>query len=144
MARQTTLNRDNGWAPKGILDGIGELGDDLITLASLQAQLAQEDLREATARSWPGLAAIAISIPIAISSVTAVLFGGAYWMAAAGLISLGPALLLVGVIGLIVAVILGTIAFARLRASASSFVRSREEFERNVAWLGTVVRQSLR
>jgi hypothetical protein len=139
MAHQTTLRRDSG---NGVLGGIEDLGNNLITLATLQARLAVQDCRESGRRGLPALIASAVLIPVALASTTAALFGAAYWLAADRVLSFGPALLVVAAAGLVVSALLSVFAVRTLRHSFDSFLRSREELERNIAWLGTVLSRS--
>ena len=54
MARQATLKTDSATSLNGMINGIGDLGSNVVTLTALQARLAAEDLREsATALNLP-------------------------------------------------------------------------------------------
>lgn len=142
MVHQTTLKPGPGATVNGVLGEIGDMGNNLVTLAALQARLAAEDFRESARRSLPGVIAAAVLLPVAFASTTAALFGVAYWLAAAWDVSLGKALLTVAAGGLGLSISLAGFAVSKLRDGSSSFRRSREELERNIAWLGTVLAQS--
>jgi hypothetical protein len=142
MARQATLNPDPSASLNGMLTGIGDMGNNLVTLTTLQAQLAAEDFRESASRALPALIAAAVLIPLGFASVTAGLFGLAYWVAAGLDIPLGRSLLLVAAGGIILCSCMTVFVIQRLRASLSSFRRSGEELERNIAWLRTVLMHS--
>ncbi len=139
MARQETLNAGQAGPVNGVLQGIGDLGGSVVTLTTLQAQLAAEDFRESFKHALPGLIAAAILVPLALASVTVGLLGFAYWLSVDFGIPLARTLLGAAVGGLIVAGLLGFLAVKRLRVSVASFRRSQEEFKRNVAWLRTVL-----
>ncbi len=142
MARQATLNTDPANSINGMLNGIGDLGSNVVTLTTLQARLAAEDFRESATRSQPALIAAAFLVPLGFASITVGLLGLAYWMAAALAMPLGQSLLLVAAGGILVSSVVAALAIQRCRASLASFRRSREELERNIAWLRTVLTHS--
>jgi hypothetical protein len=142
MAHQATLNTDPVDALNGMLSGIGDLGSNVITLATLQAQLAAEDLRESTDRLQPALIASALLVPLGFGGVTVGLLALANWMANQFGLTVSQSLLLTALLALAVAGGLAVVAIRRLRVSFTSFQRSREELERNIAWLRTVLMHS--
>ncbi len=142
MARQATLNTDPGASLNGMLNGIGDLGSNVVTLTTLQARLAAEDFRASASRAQPALIAAAFLVPLGFASVTVGLYGLAYWMAADLGIPLGRTLLLVAAGGILLSSSMAALVIQRLRASLASFRRSREELERNIAWLRTVLMHS--
>ena len=142
MARQATLNTDPSASLNGMINGIGDLGNNLVTLTTLQARLAAEDFRESASRAQPALIAVAVLIPLGFASFTAGLFGLAYWMASDLGIPLGRSLLVVAAGGIILCASVAVFVSRRLLASLSSFRRSGEELERNIAWLRTVLMHS--
>jgi len=142
MARQATLNTDPATSINGMLNGIGDLGSNVVTLTTLQARLAAEDFRESATRAQPALIAAAFLVPLGFASITVGLLGLAYWMAAALAMPLGQSLLLVAAGGILVSSVVAALAIQRCRASLASFRRSREELERNIAWLRTVLTHS--
>jgi len=142
MARQATLNTDPATSINGMLNGIGDLGSNVVTLTTLQARLAAEDFRESATRAQPALIAAAFLVPLGFASITVGLLGLAYWMAAALAMPLGQSLLLVAAGGILVSSVVAALVIQRCRASLASFRRSREELERNIAWLRTVLTHS--
>ncbi len=142
MASQTTVKHGTNLPHNGVFEEIGDLGHNLTRLATLQARLASQDLQESTAHAMPALFAIGLVLPLALASATVGLLGVAYWLATAWNLSLGRTLLYVSVFGLAISGSLSAMIIHRLRVSARSFRRSREELERNVAWLGTVLLHS--
>ncbi|MFO0960169.1 MAG: phage holin family protein [Isosphaeraceae bacterium] len=142
MAGQTTVGNGATTPLNGVLGGIGDLGTSVVTLASLQARLAASDLRETTHRLLPVMIAIAAVVPLAFGSVTVGLFAIATWIESATSLSTSASLGVTALGGLILFALTAGIALWRARDGFTSFRRSREEFERNIAWLGTVLKQS--
>jgi hypothetical protein len=142
MARQATLNTDPGASLNGMFNEIDDLGSNVVTLATLQARLAVADFRESASRAQPALIAAAVLIPLGFASGTVGLFGLAYWMATDLGIPLGRSLLLVAAGGILISSSMAVLVIQRLRASLTSFRRSGEELERNIAWLRTVLMHS--
>ena len=142
MAHQATLNSDPTASLNGMLNGIGDLGSSVVTLTTLQVSLAAEDFRESASRTRPAMIAAAVLVPMGTGSATVGLFGLAYWMAADLGIPLGRSLLLVAAGGIVLSSTLAAFVIQRLRAGLSSFRRSREELDRNIAWLRTVLTHS--
>jgi hypothetical protein len=142
MARQATLKTDPGASFDGMLNEIGDVGSDVVTLTTLQARLAVEDFRESARRAQPALIAAAVLIPLGFASGILGLFGLAYWMAADLGMPLSRSLLLVAAGGILLSSFMAALVIRRLRASFVSFRRSREELERNIAWLRTVLMHS--
>src|SRR5271165_5672968 len=110
MARQATLNTDSGASLNGMLNGIGDLGSNVVTLTTLQARLAVEDFRESASRAQPALIAAAFLVPLGFASITVGLCGLAYWMAAALAMPLGKSLLLVAAGGILVSSVVAALA----------------------------------
>ncbi len=142
MARQATLNTEPTASLNGMFTGISDLGSNVVTLTALQAQLAAEDFRETASRAQPALITAALVIPLGFASATVGLLGIAYWMATEAGIPLGRSLLLVAGGGALLSSSVAVIVTRRIRASLASFRRSREELERNIAWLRTVLMHS--
>jgi hypothetical protein len=141
MVRQATV-RDGSTSLNGVIDGIGDLGTNIVNLATLQAQLAAYDLKDMTGRIIPAMVSVAVLVPLAFSGFIALSLSLAYWMSTALGVSPPAALALVGVTGLMLAAGLSFYAWRRFSASLTAFRRSREELDRNIAWLGTVLKQS--
>jgi hypothetical protein len=147
MADQATVR--DGHAParssadgapeKQVLGGIAEFGNDIATLAELQARLTLLDLKECLQKLTVPVALVGAGLFGVIGALPVALAGVAGLLAAALKISPAAALLLTG--GVVLAVAVGTIAVAawRIPATFSSFRRSREELTRNLAWIRTVL-----
>jgi len=142
MAHQATMNHGPSPSINGVLGGLGDLGNNVVTLATLQAKLAAEDFRESSARALPAVVAAAVLVPLGFASITLGLMGVAYSLSAVWDMPLGRTMMLVAVGGIVLTAVAAVAAYYRFRASLSSFRRSREELERNIAWLGTVLLHS--
>ncbi|MBX6311436.1 MAG: phage holin family protein [Isosphaeraceae bacterium] len=123
----------------GIIDNLAEFGNDIITLAELQARLAIIDLKESTARAtWPAVGLVSAGA-LALGSIPVLLFGVAELLAWGLKIHLGWALLLTALVVLALAGLAGFVCGRLLSGSFESFRRSREELRRNAAWIKTVL-----
>jgi hypothetical protein len=142
MVDQTAMNNLIGRRSNGMLDGVGSFSSNLAALAGLQARLVACDFREAVARSAAWLFALAAAGLLLAGSVTIGLAGIALWISAA--LDLTPATtLMITALGTILfGLVAGTLALGRLRANLAIFRRSQEEFQRNLAWIGTVLSHS--
>jgi uncharacterized membrane protein YqjE len=147
MADQATLNggprvRINSPLIEGVIGNLAEFGGDITTLAELQAKLAVIDLKEGGARAAVPTAALAASAALALGGLPVLLFGVAELIHQYGGMKLGWALVLTAVVALIVAGIVGAVAALRLSRCFESFRRSREELQRNISWIKTVLAYS--
>lgn len=143
MADQASVRNGNrlqfGPAPEGVFGSLAEFGNDVATLAELQARLALIDLKESTDRARFPLALILLGAALALACLPVALIGGAELLAEALGWSHGLALLAVAGIALVLAVVMVGVAAALLPRSFDSFRRSRDELTRNVNWLRTVI-----
>ncbi len=145
MAYQATMTHGgNGTGVTEVMSGIGDLGNNVVTLATLQARLAAADARESVNHALPAVVAVAVAVPLAVAGFTSALVGFGFWLSTMTGLSLGSSLVIMAILALVVCAVAGLFAFSRLRASLDSFRRTREELERNIAWLGTVLKQSRR
>lgn len=148
MAHQATLNGPNRveiHSPAAsVIENLAEFGNDIATLAELQAQLAAIDMKESAGRALVPVVLVALALVVMLGSVPILLFGGAAllapqlginndWMA------LGAALLIVGFAALLLFGLIGVVAALRIGPSFSSLKRSQEEFIRNMNWVKTVL-----
>jgi hypothetical protein len=125
-----------------VVGSLAEFGNDIATLAELQAQLALLDLKESTTRATVPLSLVAFGVAVILASLPVALLGVAHLVAAALAIKLGWALLLSAGGAVALGAGIATVAAAQLRRSFESFRRSRDEFSRNLAWIRTVLRYS--
>lgn len=128
-----------GPGPEGVVGSLTEFGNDVAELTALQAQLAAMDLREAVGRTALPAAVGVVALVTAIGCVPVALIGLAYVIAAQADWSLGTALLATAGGALVLAIVAALIAVRAVVRGAESFRRTREELQRNLAWIRTVV-----
>jgi hypothetical protein len=124
----------------GVTTSFAGLTHDVIELAELQAQLFAVDVKHTTtnvktslAMALVGLCVLLSSLPVALIALAELLVEKLEWTKTVGY---GAATL----IGLLVsAAILGA-AYAQFRDGFSALQRSRDELNRNVAWIKSSLR----
>jgi len=118
---------------------IAEFGNDVATLAELQAKLAVYDAKDCVSRATiPLIVTVGASV-LAIGSIPVILIGLADWIASSTRLSAGAAQLIVGLIALVLGGVAAIIALRASLRSLESFRRSNEEFTRNLSWIRTVL-----
>jgi len=132
--------KSSNGSPEGrLVGGIAEFGNDIATLAELQYKLAVFDLNEATKKALIPLALMVVGASFILGALPVLLFGVAELIAAALKIGIGWALLLTSVATIVLAGAVLTICALRIPDALSGFRRSREELQRNLAWIRTVL-----
>ena len=126
----------------GLIDNVSSFGSDVAALASLQTKLAAADMRESLHKAAPAIAGLVILALVSVAGMTVFLGGLALWLAEAQQLRPAVALVVVGLVGLIVAALGAWFCTRLLGTSFSTFRRSFEELERNVAWIKTTLTQS--
>jgi hypothetical protein len=145
MVGETIMNRRNGSTlspPNGGAKGMGELTNDIVSLAELQFELFRIDCREGIKRMlipgalllFAGIVAVG-TVPIALMLIAGLL------TQAAGL-SRAAAFSIAALSGFIVAVAIGVVGWSCLRGVVRVFERSREELTRNMAWIKHALKRS--
>jgi hypothetical protein len=124
------------------MSNVESFGSDLASLATLQAQLATADLRESLRRAAPAIGGLAVLCLLLFAGMTALVAGVALWIADAYQLRPAAALMLVGFGSLVVAVLGAWLCVRAFGRSLSTFRRSSEELERNLAWVKTILTQS--
>ncbi len=144
MADQAIMNGSRGpqGRPNGVIEGVGEFGSDLTTLAVLQARLAKCDLREGLRQTAPLLATLAILALLVLAGIIALVLGVAFWIAATFGIGTGVSMVIVGLACAVISGVIAMICIRFLITGPPIFQRSIEEFERNLAWVKTTLTQS--
>lgn len=144
MAGQTTVNGAGTTSrrPSGVFDSIDALGSDLGNLASLQMRLAVCDTKESLQRLTPSLVLGGFAILVMPASVVIGLLAVAYWLVNSFSFTPPAAFLLVAGAGLILSSLSLLFAIRLSRGSFTTFRRSSEEFQRNIAWIRTVMKHS--
>lgn len=126
----------------GLMDNVSSFGNDVATLASLQSKLAAADARETLSRSTPALYGLALALLLAIAGTVAIVVGLALWIAEHFAMQASVALMMTGLGSLAVVAILGVVSVRLIGSSVTTFRRSAEELERNVAWIKTTLTHS--
>jgi hypothetical protein len=126
----------------GVVSGIGSLGTSVLSLATLQARLVAADARESSSRIVPAVAGLMLVLPIMVASLTAATFALGHWLHEAFGWRMSAALGVAALAGLLIGGVLLLVSVRLGSNGLTTFRRSKEELERNVAWLGTVLTQS--
>lgn len=148
MAHQAFLNHGfraaaaRGRSPDGLMENVSSFGGDIATLASLQSQLAAADARAGLARATPAVAGLVVAALLAVAGAVAIVGGLALWIAEAFAIKTSVALMLTGLGALVVVALVGVVSVRLLISSATTFRRSLEELQRNIAWIKTTLTYS--
>jgi len=129
----------NGAPEQQVVGGITGFGSNIATLAELQAELAVTDLKESLQKAALPMGLLASGVIALIGALPVTLLGVAALLAAALRIGSGWAMLLTGGSVIVLALVLVVVSALRIGPSFSSFRRSREELERNLAWVRTVL-----
>jgi hypothetical protein len=144
MATKTMSNGRKPIAspPDDLIGGVSAFGGNLAMLASLQGQLFGADAKEAGSQAAPGIGAVALAYFLISGAITVALVGAGLMVAEAAGWSMGLGLLAAAGGTVLVAAVLGALGLRRVRKSGAAFRRSREELDRNIAWIQTVLSYS--
>lgn len=129
----------NGASPGDVVTNVAEFGENLLSLAELQARLAAIELKQNLRTAKIGGSVIVAGVVLALAAVPIVLAGIAEVLVSSLGMGRGPALLAVAFATFVIAGTGIAIAAARLRGSDMGFPLSREEYTRNINWLRTVL-----
>lgn len=144
MAHQTSLtNGRRHAAPEGIVSSLAEFGGDMASLAELQGKLALVDLKESVDRAKVPFILTSVAGVLALSALPALTIGLGFLLADIFHISQGWGLIIAGAVVAGAAGVTAAVAGSRLSKCFESFRRSKEEFNRNLLWIRTVVAQSV-
>jgi len=148
MADQATVrggnasSKNNGSPEQQVVGGIAEFGNDISTLVELQLKLASIDLKESLGQALIPMSVAAGGLLLVVGAIPVAILGLSYLVASAFRLSLGASMLLTSVATLLLAATMTFIAFRNIGPSFSAMRRSREEFERNLNWIRTVLLHS--
>jgi hypothetical protein len=127
-----------------VAGSVSGLTHDMIELAELQSQLLLLDLKKSTQKTRTcvtlaviGLCLLLASMPVALAALAALLVEQLEWSQSA---ALGVATL----VGLVMAGIFAGAAYAVARQGILSIERSRDEFNRNIAWIKSTLKDRSR
>ncbi len=123
-----------------VTSSFSELTHNAIELAELQAQLFSLDVKETSQSAGISIALVIGSVCILLGTIPVVLIAIAQllveklgWPLSAGY---GVAAL----IGIVASTVIGAAAYARFSNGIATMKRSREELNRNIAWLKSNLR----
>jgi hypothetical protein len=142
MAGETKMRHNGRFATQvpDVAASVSGLTHDVIELSELQAKLFMLDVKKSSqqARTCLVLAIVGIcfllaSIPVALFALAELLVEQLDWSRAG---ALGVAT----VVGLALSAAFAGAAYALIRSGLLSLQRSREEFNRNVAWIKSMLR----
>lgn len=122
-----------------MVGGIAEFGNDMATLAELQAKLAALDVKDSYERALVPMIAIIAGLTAALASLPVLVLGVALVIARALDIADGLAMVLTALVVIAGAGLLAYLSTRRLPHSFEPLRRSREELIRNLSWVRTVL-----
>jgi len=135
---QAQGSNGNGSA-QTVVGSVAEFGNNIATLAELQAQLAAVDLKESYARATLPLMSFVVGVAVILGSIPILLLGAADLLARAMGITSGWAMILVAGVALVVSAVIAYLSLTEIGRSVEPLRRSREELVRNLAWIRTVL-----
>jgi len=109
--------------------------DDIMSLAELEFQLFKIDCREGRKQMLIPVAMLLVAGIVAVGTVPIALILIAELLVQSAGLSRAVALSIAVLIGLIVTMGIGVVGWSYLRRVARVFKRSREELNRNMAWI---------
>jgi len=143
MADQATVSRNHGSnnqaSPLTLVSNIADFGNDIATLAELQAKLTLLDAKDAAAKATTPLIFLGGGLVLGLASLPVIMIGVADLIARSANIPTGVALLIVGLGAMILAGVAALIGWKGSTGSLTSFRRSSEELTRNLSWIRTVL-----
>jgi hypothetical protein len=123
-----------------VATSFSELAHDVIELAELQGQLVAHDVKDTAQKtrtslllSVVGVCVLLGAVPVLLMAIGEFISEQAGWPQSAGLA-------IAAAIGIVASGVLLAAAWNRLSAGLSSMTRSRDEFNRNIAWIKSTLR----
>jgi hypothetical protein len=126
----------------GVVTNVASLGENLLTLAELQARLTAVELRQNLESLQTGGALIVASSILAVASLPVLMVGVAELLVSELGMKRGYALLTAGSVAIAIAGLCIGIALSWLRKKPLGFPVASEEFARNLSWVRTILRHS--
>lgn len=124
---------------RGAGSNVRQLGSDVLTLAELQADLLQADLREWASAFARGVAALAAALVVLLASAPVALIALGYYLDEATDLSLPAAMLIAAGAGVATAVLVGGVGAWLIKREQPPLRRFRTELRHNVRWLKRVL-----
>lgn len=128
--------------PRAMRRNLGQLGSDVMTLAELQVELLQVDMREWLRACTGPIILLLSAMLLGLASFPILLLSLAYGLGYVTDWSLAARLLAAGGVGLVTAGACALIAVQLLRRDVKILSRSTAELRRNVRWLKEVLTRS--
>jgi hypothetical protein len=128
--------------PGDVVGNVAEFGENLLTLAELQARLAAMELKQNLEAAKVSGSVVLAGALLALVSLPLVLVGIAELLVSELGMRRGYALLGVAITALVIAAVSIGIAGYRLRRTVVGFPITGEEFARNLNWVRTVLLHS--
>jgi hypothetical protein len=120
---------------------VGKLARDCMSLAELQLELLRGDCRKDLRRLSIPLGLMLCAAIAAVGTAPVALLCLAEWLRATAGLSRLAALFASSSAGSIAVLLLGLLAWFRMRSLAGLFVRSRKELARNAAWINDALKR---
>lgn len=125
--------------PRAMAKGMGQIAQDIVSLAELQIELGKIDAREATRRLVTPVILMVAAVAVALGTIPVALLFVAEALAQIAGLSLWLGLLIATLLGALIAGAVAAVAWRRLRQPIRLFGRSLDELKRNVEWIKRVV-----
>lgn len=126
----------------GLAGQAAEVTGDILELAELQVKLARLDARDAVKRVVGPLGLMVFAACMAIASLPVVFLGLAGGLTKLTGLEPWATQLIVGGIGVVIAVIVVVLALRTLTTALDTFKRSTDELSKNVAWFKSIFRKN--
>ncbi len=126
----------------GMMNSVAGFGENLLTLAELQARLTAIEIRQNLDSARNGGALLVAGAILAITSLPVVMVGVAELLVSELGMKRGYALLSAGTTAIVIAAACIVVARGWLRNKPFGFPLASEEFARNMNWLRTILRHS--
>lgn len=131
-----------GAGPGDVVTNVAEFGENLLTLAELQARLASIELKQNVRAVKFGGTVLITGAVLGLATLPVALLGIAELLTTGLSIHRGLAQVIVAGAGFLIAGICVAVAVLRLRGSDLGFPLSGEELTRNINWVRTVLLHS--
>jgi len=145
MVGETTMNLNNESttaAPNRVVQGMGELMHDIVSLAELQFELVRNDYRAGMKGLLVPVVLLLVAGIVAVGTAPiALLLMAEILIQVAGL-SRASAFSIAVASGFMTAVALGVVGWSQIRGVGRVFRRSREEWIRNLNWIKLALKGS--
>lgn len=140
--RANSAANDGDPSASGVVSNVAGFGENLLTLAELQARLAAVEFRQNLEYVKTGGALVLAAVILGVSGIPVLLIAVAELLVSELGLKRGFALLSAAAAALVIAGGCIAIAGRWLRRNPLGFPLSNEEFARNLNWLRTILRHS--